>query len=166
MQFAPQPRSKLYGDLAFAVLILAAFAQFIFSKRLHGEPWQVVVTFLLGAAYGGLGVFSHDLLPERSRLAIHVYYIVQCLIVTAAILLSPARNFFFILAMPLIAQSMFDFAWRGAAVITVWLYAVSVASVGIPYGLSVAFEASVGLFPAFLFTLVFSIITREASIGK
>lgn len=166
MQIVPQHRTKLYGDLAFAVLVLAAFAQFFFIKRLDGEPWQVVATFLLGGTYFVLGIVSSEFLRERSRSATHAYYVAQCLIAAAAILLSPARGFFFVLAMPLISQSIIDFDWRGAASVTFWLYSATVASCWIPYGTAVALEASIGLLPAFLFTLVFSIITREAGVGK
>src|SRR5687767_12866691 len=99
MQFAPQPRTKLYGDLAFAVLVLMAYAQFSFSRRLYGEPWQVVVAFVLGGAYFMLGVFHHHLVSERSRGRVYAYYFVQCLLSATATLISPVRGIFFVLAM-------------------------------------------------------------------
>jgi signal transduction histidine kinase len=166
MQFAPQPRTKLYGDLAFAVLVLMAFAQFSFSRRLHGEPWQVVVTFALGAAYFVLGVFHHHLVTERSRVRVCAYYIVQCVMCATAILLSPVRGIFFVLAMPLISIAIFDFTWRGAAVVTLLMYVTSVGAVVATFGFQALFEVAVSILPSFVFTLVFSIITRQASIGK
>lgn len=166
MQILPERRVTLIGALAFAVLVLAAYSQFIFSRRLDGQPWHVVVTFVLGALYAVLGIFGNDLTRERSRLVINSYYFAQCLIAAAAILLSPARGIFFLLAMPLVSESVFDFGWRGAALITGWLYAVSVASLWIPFGLESALHGAIGYFPAFLFTLLCSLIARQANLGK
>jgi signal transduction histidine kinase len=167
MQFCPTSRGRLYGDLAFAVLVPTAFAQFLFDMRPSGEPWQVITKFGLGAVYSVLGILGNDLSIERPRprLRVHAYYITQCLIASAAILIRPERGGLFILCMPLIAQSIFDYTWRGAALITVWLYA---ASIGIYWsrGLPVTLEVSIAYLPAFLFTLLFSVITREASFGK
>jgi signal transduction histidine kinase len=165
MQFLPPDRSRLYGDLAFAVLVPTAFGQLCFSTRLQGEPWQVLATFALSAIYAALGIFGHDLTSERPRLAVHAYYVAQCLLAGAAIHVNPAKGGFFVLGMPLIAYAIFDYTWRGAAVITVWLYVVSVA-VFWSRGASVLMEISIAYLPAFLFTLVFSIITKQASRGK
>lgn len=166
MQIAPQRRESLYSTLAFAVLVLVSFAQFIFSRRLNGEPWQVVVTFVLGAVYAALGILGNDLTAERSRGAVHAYYFAQCTIAAAAILISPVRGIFFVISMPVISQSIFDYGWRGAALITCWFYAVSIAVVWMPFGAKVALEALVAYLPAFLFTLIFTIITKEASLGR
>jgi signal transduction histidine kinase len=165
MQCTPTARGKIYGDLAFAVLVPIAFAQFLFDTRPSGEPWQVITKFALGALYTVLGILANDLSRERPRFRTHAYYVAQCVISSAVILIIPGRGGLFILCMPLIAQSVFDYTWRGAAVITIWMYAVSV---GIFWsrGLPVLLEVSLAYLPAFLFTLLFSVITREASFGK
>lgn len=165
METKPQSHTPLYGILAFAVLVLAAFSQFLFSRRLVGEPWQVVATFALGAAYLAFGILCDDTPGRRTRPVVHSYYVIQLLILTVAIFLSPARGIFFVIAMPLISQAVIDYGWRGATLVTLPLYAVSIGVFAIDYGARAAFEVAVGYLPAFLFTIVFSIITKQASVA-
>ncbi|HUR56431.1 MAG TPA: sensor histidine kinase, partial [Opitutaceae bacterium] len=58
-----------------------------------------------------------------------------------------------------------DYGWRGAALITSLLYSASVAAYwrGAP---SHMLEAATGYLPAFIFTLVFTVITKETAKGK
>jgi signal transduction histidine kinase len=166
MRLAPSRLSKLIGDAAFAVLVVAAFTQFVFTRRIYGEVWQVAATFLIGAVHAVLGVFGNDTHCPRPRGRVHLYYLVQCLLVSAALLLSPVQGIFFLLAMPLVSETVFDYDWRGSAVITVFLFAVSVGAVWRLWGAEGAMQAAAGYFPAFLFTLLTTMITRAARADK
>ena len=154
MRLAPSRLSKLIGDAAFAVLVVAAFSQFVFTRRIYGEFWQVAATFLIGAVHAVLGVFGNDTSCPRRGARVHFYYLVQCLLVSAALLISPVQGIFFLLAMPLVSETVFDYSWRGSAVITVFLFAVSVGAVWRLWGADGAMQAAAGYFPAFLFTLL------------
>jgi len=166
MQLLPERRSKLYGDLAFGILVLAAFSQFLFARRLDMDAGRVGFVFLLGAIYTALGVFHSELGCGRTRPVVHLYYVIQCLIAATAVILGPTRGVFFILTLAVISQSTIDYGWRGTALITGGLFVASVAPFWRDHGREVALEIGVAYLPAFIFTLVISVIAKEATAAK
>ena len=153
---------ELYGHFAFCSVVLTAFAQLALTRRPLGEPWQLLVTFAGGALYLILAVLSPrwtDRGTENTKIA---YFAGQTLLLTIVILLSPSRGFFGIVVLPLAAQSIFDLRWRGAVLVNLWLFALCVLSIGIPFGRGPAVSAALQFSPAFVFTIIFSILTARA----
>ncbi len=159
-------RGELYGMLAFAGTGLGAFSVFPFSNRINGEIWQVALTFVLGGLYIILGVFSSHLVDDRPQRNAVIYASLQTALAVAAILISPVRGFFFIVLMPLVSQCIFLFGWRVSLVWGLSLYALTCSIYWPDYGWAGVFEALVSYSPAYLFTMVFSYVTRDALLAR
>ncbi len=155
---------SLYGAFAFASIILSCFAGFFYTQRMYfNGPWAVPVTYALGAIYAVLGILG-SVYAERSALGrmTVLYYVVQCAVLTAMVVVSPIRGFFGMIVLPLASQSVFDFRVRGAVLVCGYLFALNVGSWGIPYGWGSAGQAVVSYSAGFVFTILFSIITKQA----
>lgn len=166
MQFLPKQRSDLYGQFAFSAVVLAAFAQFVITRRVTGEAWQLFATFGLGALYAMLGVMSDSLFIRRGRHWKPLYFVFQILCVGALLTVSPINGFLGIVALPITSQAIFDLHWRPAIAIGVLLFAMCVATWWVPYGRAAGFEAMISYSSAFIFTIVFSFVTRQAVEAK
>ena len=155
-------RVHFYTSLAFGVLVLAAFAQLTFADTVRGQPWQVPVTFTLGAAYYLVANFCHSLVHGKNRWTLPAYYVIQCLLVATMIMVSPSRGLFSILALPIASQALFDFQWRGASLVVLWAFVASIA----PYGSRGAMSAAISYAPLYVFVLVFSWLSRASLAAK
>jgi signal transduction histidine kinase len=151
-----------YGSFAFATVILSCFAGYLFNQRYYGSEWMVLVAFALGAVYTVLSILGGAWLDGRGPRIHAVYYVAQCAVLTAMIFLNPIRGFFGIIVLPLVAQAIFDLRPPGAVLVSVYTFAVNVALWSIPYGWSGASQALVDYSTAFAFTIVFTLITRQA----
>lgn len=164
VQFSRAPhKGDYYGMVAFAGTGLAAFSNYLFASRLNGQPWELALTFLLGAGYIFIGSFSYRIIddegPERSKV---IFTAIQAVLVLTVVYISPVRGFFGIIALPLASQAIFMFPWRPALLFGVGLY-VATASVFLgPYGTKGFTEALLSYSPAYLFTMIFSWVTRDA----
>jgi signal transduction histidine kinase len=163
MQFLPRHRIKAYTTLAFGSVVLACFAQLTFFdlERAQAQPWQVITVFLLGAVYTLLFLPSDQLISGRNWRQV-AYYATQCLVVGTAIIISPSRGFFAILAMPLVAQAVFDLGWKGATAVTLALFAACVSVFVLPHGWGAFWRAAFSYVPMFLFVAAFSTLARQA----
>lgn len=150
------------GQVAYASVVLASYAQLTLSRRLSGEAWQIPAVFVLGMVYAAVAILSARWTETGAPRAIRSYYLFQFLICCALIGLSPNRSFFWILVLPLAAQSIFDLRWPWALSLNLALYALAVAGIWFPYGRSAGFEVMIGFAPAFIFTAIFSYLTRNA----
>lgn len=162
MLWSPQRRTALFGQLAFASLLLAVFTQLTFTDSLHGPAWRVPVTFALAAVYTLLFSFCHRFLPEHASRSRHVYYLAQSAVVAAMIWLSPTRGFFAIIALPLVSQAIFDYGLRGATLVGLAAFIPTVAIWWEPFGWGGILRALITYTPAFLFAVTFTILTRTA----
>ncbi len=155
---------SLYGSFAFASIILSCFAGFFYNQRTYfNEAWAVPATFVLGAVYAVLGILGSVYIECRPQGFLRpLYYILQCAVLTAMIALSPIRGFFGMIVLPLASQSIFDLRARGAVLVCGYLFALNVGSWGIPYGWGSAGQAVVSYSAGFVFTILFSIITKQA----
>ncbi len=161
-------RYGLYGALAFASIVLTCFSGFLSQRRSYfNEEWAVPVVFLLGACYMALGTLGgawYEGFARDRRKAF--YYVLQCAILTAMVVLSPLRGFFGMIVLPLASQSIFDLRPRYATVICLYLFALNVAVWGIPFGWAAAGEAVLNYSAGFAFTILFTIITRQALVAR
>lgn len=155
-------RGELYGMLAFAGTGLGAFSVFPFANRINGEPWEVAATFILGGAFIVFGVLSGHFVDDRPAHYVTGYAVLQTTIAVTAILVSPVHGFFCIVLMPLVSQCIFLFGWRVSLTWGLGLYAFTCAIYWPRYGWEGALEALVSYSPAYVFTMVFSYITRDA----
>lgn len=162
MKWFPAERSTLYALLAYASVVLTTFVQLTYNDRLVGEPWQVVVTFILGGLMIVLATFCDWLTENRAPWRKPAYFIVQTAIVAAAIAFSPSRGFFAILAMPVISHAIFELSWRGSLAVGLILFSVSVGIWAGPFGFAGVVRAFISYLSGYLFTIVFSILAREA----
>lgn len=153
-----------YGAFAFATVILSCFAGFLFPVRNYfNSEWFVPVTFGLGVIYAVLGILGSAWIECRpSRLSCAVYYLLQCMILTALLVYSPLRGFFGMIVLPLASQSVFDLRPRHAALVCIYLFALNVAVWGVPFGVGSAMQAVMNYSAGFAFTIVFTIITKQA----
>lgn len=155
-------RTELYGAFAFASVIVTCFLQFVIVSRISGTPAQVAVTFLLGALYGTLGVLNDAIALRYGRHWRTPIFLAMAVIVTAMLYVSPLRGFFGIIALPLVSQAIFDYPPRRALAAGIYLFAVSVGVFGYHYGIRALPDAIVSYVAAFAFTIVFTLITKQA----
>lgn len=163
---ARQRAGSRYGAFAFASVILTCFSGYFFDRRYyHGEA-MVLVTFGLGAVYAFMGTLGSRLLEEKSPRAFHLYFIFQCALLTALVFLSPVRGFFGIIVLPVVSQAIFDLGKRGAVLVGLYLFFISVAVWGFDFGWGAVLESGLNYVAAFAFTIVFTIISKQALIAR
>lgn len=163
----PNPRTSLYAQLAFASVVLATFSQIFFESQLVStEPWRVAVTFSLGALHAALFSGWRIIIHERPRLWLYAYFLVQTVIVCAMMWYSPVRGFFAIIALPLVGQAVFHLGPLGIALVSLTCYATSIAIWAAPYGMGGGLRAAATYLPGYLFSLVFTIMSRQAILAR
>ena len=151
-----------YSSFSVGSVVLVCFLSFFQNQTYRGSEWSVLVTFGLGCIFTALSILASSTLENRGPKSYFAFFAVQCAIVTAMIFVSPVRGFFGIIVFPLCAQAVFLLRARGATLVNAYLFAATVAVWAIPYGLSGAWEATMSYSTGFVFTIVFSIITRQA----
>jgi signal transduction histidine kinase len=155
-------RGDLYGMLAFAGTGLAAFSIFPFASRIGGEMSDLIATFVLGGAYILLGSFSRYLIDDRPVSRAWRYLALQTALVFGAIFSTPLAGFFLIILLPLVSQVIFIYRWYFSLVFGLSCYLTSTLVYYPRFGFEGMFEALVSYSPAYLFTMVFSYVTRDA----
>lgn len=155
-------RTDYYGAFAFGSVIITCFSQFLVANRIHGEVWQVVHTFLLGAIYGTLGILDDALALKYGKHWRTRIFVVMLVAVTVMVFISPVRGFFSIIVLPLMSQAIFDYRPRRALVIGLYLYAVCIGVLCYYYGWGALPEALASYIAAFAFTIAFTFITKQA----
>lgn len=152
-----------YGAFAFATMVISCYAgYFFYSPRFFTGEAMVPVTFALGAVYAALGVFSSSSVDGKRGCAGPGYFVTQTAVLTALIFLSPVRGFFGIIVLPLISQAIFDLRPRYSTVLAIYLFTINIAIWWIPFGWNSGVQAMVSYSAGFVFTILFSIITRQA----
>lgn len=159
---ATQSRFNLYGKLAFAAVVLVVFSEFLRLDRVRGEPWQIVLTFTLGGVYATLGVIGFSACARRGAPSFAAYMLTQCTLATALVLFTPLKGFSFLITMPIASEAVLDLNWRWATLVIVELFAACVAAIWITYGLQAGLQVISSYGIAFVFTVVFSLVTRRA----
>ena len=155
-----------YVAFAFASVILTCFAGFFYERRFYHSEAMVIVTFALGMVYAFMGMIGSGLLEGRSRAAFRFYFVFQCALLTAITFVSPVRGFFGIIVLPVISQSIFDLNKRGAFAVTLYLFAVSVGVWAVDFGFDGLSQATMQYATAFAFTIVFTLISKQAVIAR
>ncbi len=158
------PRSKLdlYGNFAFGALVLVVYSEFLHARQIDGTLWQITATFLLGGAYTVIGVLGVGKSDGRRPWLRALYYPTQCAITTAMLLITPLRGFSGLIVMPVVSVAVLDLSWPWASLVVAEQFAACVASIWIPYGISVVPQAATNYGIAIVFTVVFSVVTRSA----
>ncbi len=151
-----------WGKLAFAIVVVASFGDFLRYSTIEGPVWTVPVVFVCGALYAVLGVFDVASGTACRGRPVAVYFLVQFSLVAAMVLISPVRGFFAIVTMPLASQAVLSLGWRWTSVIVAGLFAVCVAALWLAYGSTIALQSAPSYLTAFVFTVVFSVVTRDA----
>ncbi|HYC72917.1 MAG TPA: sensor histidine kinase [Opitutaceae bacterium] len=157
-----------YGAFAFASIIISCFAGFYFNQRMYfNNAAAVPLTFGLGAAYATIGILGGAWIDSRTRpLYGAVYYIVQCAVLTAMVVYSPIRGFFGMIVLPVASQSIFDLRARWSTLVCLYLFALNVGVWAGPFGWSGAMQAVLNYSAGFAFTILFSIITKQALLAR
>jgi signal transduction histidine kinase len=153
---------NLYGAFAYTAVILSSYVTYFSTNRFYNSEWMVPVVFALGGVYAALGVLGGPMLECRGRMAYVAYYLVQCAVLTAIIMLSPVRGFLGILVLPVISQGIFDLRPRYAVLVGLYLFGINIALWAIPFGWRGGLEAVMNYSAAFAFTIAFTIITKQA----
>ncbi|HET7537471.1 MAG TPA: sensor histidine kinase [Candidatus Didemnitutus sp.] len=152
-----------YGAFAYTSVILTCFAgSFLYTRNIGGHPWQVVVTFLLGAAYGAIAILDNGFAVRFGETWRVRLYFLNCAIATAMLFVSPVRGYFGIIVMPLLAQAIIDFRPLVAWLVGLGLFAITIGVFGFYFGAGAMFEAMLSYVTAFAFTGVFTTITKGA----
>lgn len=159
-------RGELYGMLAFAGTGLGAFSVFPFANRVRGDLSELLLTFLLGGAFIVLGVFSSHLVDDKPISHSWRYALLQTALGWGAIILSPVKGFFCIILMPLVSQVIFMFPVRISLLWGLANYAATCFLYYPEYQWDGFLQALVSYSPAYVFTMVFSYVTRDALIAR
>lgn len=159
-------RTDLYGAGAFVCVVLTCFSQFAFANRIQGSVTQVAVTFVLGGIYTVVAILGHCFDDTASQKWKTIRFLIQCVVGTTMVFVSPVLGYFNIILLPLVSQAYFDFKWPTALAATAYLFAVTVGVFGYRYGSRAIPEAALNFVAAFAFTVAFTLITRQALLAK
>ena len=153
---------NLYGSFAYATVVVTSYVGYFFSEQYYASEYLVPVVFFLGAVFAAVGILVGNYVDDRGPRILGMYYGLQIAIVTAILILSPARGFIGILVLPLLSQSIFDLRARYAVLIGLYLFGLNIGVWAVPYGWEGALRAFVSYIAAFAFTIIFTIITKQA----
>lgn len=148
-------RIDYIGILAFALLVIACFLPFGIMDRYEATFEQVAATFVLGAIYVASFLLGSSWCSRHHR-RILLYLVIECALLTALLIVSPMRGFFFLVVLPVVSQAVFELSWKKASVFVLYLFAVSVGVIGWHYGLRSAVNTSLAYAAAFAFTIAFT----------
>lgn len=162
MRKEPESRFNAQGSLAFVSVTATCFAQFLFMRSFPGEPWQVPVTFGLGAVYSVLMLVDSHCERRFGRGWGVGLYLVECLLATAMVYVSPARGFFGIVVLPLVSQAIFDYGALWAVAVGAYFYVALIGVFVVYNGWGAIPEVALSYFAAFAFTVIFSAMTKRA----
>lgn len=169
MEIWPKDRGAYYGSFAFGSIILACYGGILTTNHIHGwvwlslpPEWLTLISIFLGMVYTVAGILGLEFSENRSNRAIYAYFLFQCVLLTAILVISPTRGFIGMLCLPVASQAVFLLRWPGVTAICLYFYAANVAVWGIPYGWSSAFNALISYSAGFAFTVVFTLITKQA----
>lgn len=151
---------SLYGTIALIGLLLACYSEFLVWRGINGEPWQVVVAFALGGLYAALIILISEDRMQCPRIA-YPYFVVQCLLLTVLLFVSPVRGFFALIVLPVASQSI-EVGRRTAVVVNVYLYALTVAVPWYYYGSKTLLSSALAYFAAFAFGTGFTVLRVQA----
>ena len=168
MRFSRHPlhRGDYIGFAAFGGVVLGGFSSFVFREKIGGEPWQLVLTFVLGGLFLIAGIASHRLVEEKDWRQCVVYFLIQAALSLGCIWVSPVKGFFGILCLPLASQCVFLFRWKTALLCSLFLYLGTSMVYFPPYGWEGFGEAILAYSPGYLFTVGFSFVTVDAVKGR
>jgi len=152
---------SLYGAFAYASVILTCFAGYFYTQNYFSSEWMVWVSFLLCSVYVALGVLGGGMVDCGGRLR-SGYFLIQIVLLTVLLWVSPIRGFFGIIVLPLAAQAIFDLNRGSALLIGAYLYTLNVAVWAIPFGWNAGAQAFLNYAAAFAFTTAFTLITKRA----
>ncbi|GAB5559381.1 MAG: hypothetical protein SynsKO_10280 [Synoicihabitans sp.] len=153
---------EIYGMIAFAGTGLAALSAYVFANQIDGEAWQVALCFVFGGLYILLGCFSSYFVDEKPLRASVIYTTIQTLLSITAIYVSPVRGLVGIMLLPLASQVVFMYPRRVAIVFGIGLWTATAGVFGVNYGWETFRGAMLSYSPAYLFTVLFSFVTRNA----
>ncbi len=150
-----------YGAFAFSSVVLTAFASFLTSQRFFTGPEWVPVVFAAGGLYASLGVLCGEM-GDRAGIKRVLYYAAQLALLTVIVVASPTRGFVGIVVLPLVSQAIFDLGRRASFAVGVYLFAVTVGIWYFPFGWRGVLQALMSYATAFIFTVAFTLIARQA----
>lgn len=153
---------SVYGSFAFASIVLSCFSGYFYTGRFYQLETMVPVTFALGAFFVAFGILSNGFMLCGTRTHFVVYYLVQCLVLTALVFLSPVRGFFGMIVLPVASQSIFDLRPRHAFLVTGYLFLVCVGVWWVDFGWGAAAEAGFNYVAGFALTIAFTLVTKQA----
>lgn len=163
---AERARGRIYGALAFGSVMVAAYGQFAFSRRIEMSVRAFTWTFVLGAIYAAFSLLRDEWAESDDWRKKTAYFVVVSGLATAILYITRIRGYFFFLTLPIVAQAIFDLGTRAAALVTAYLFALCIGLIGWFYGRDSMFDAGLGYATAFAFAIVFTIITRQAIRGR
>lgn len=152
--------------LAFAGTGLAAFSTFAFASRIRGEMWEMNLTFLLGGVFILCGTFSSYIVDHRPMSRAWIYALSMTALGVTSAIVSPIWGFFLIILLPLASQIIFLFPWHISLPWGICCYLFSCLLYYPPYGSDGFIQALIRYSPAYVFTMVFSYVTRDALLAR
>jgi signal transduction histidine kinase len=159
-------RGDFYGTLAFAGTGLGAFSAYAFAFRIRGETWEVALTFLLGGLFILGGSFSRYLVDDQPLSRAWAYALGMSGLGLATVIVSPLTGFFYIILLPLASQVIFIFPWKISLPWGLGCYLTTCLLYQPRYGWDAVVEALISYSPAYVFTMVFSYVTRDALLAR
>ncbi|AOS43292.1 Sensor histidine kinase LiaS [Lacunisphaera limnophila] len=169
MDFRPKDRGTYYTSFAFGSIVFACYGGvfttdtfFAWSWLPVPSEWLMLASILLGMVYTLLGVLGDGFVDCRQGRYIWLYFFLQCALLTIIVVISPTRGFMGMLCLPVVSQSIFRLRWPGRVAVCGYLFALTVALWGIPYGWNSAFSAMISYSAGFAFTIAFTFITTQA----
>lgn len=158
----PIPRGNLYGAFAYASIVLSCYAGFFGDQPYYTSAWMVPVVYGLGAVYVAMGILYGSYVDAAGSMRRIGYFALQCAVLTAIVFASPSRGIVGILVLPAISQAIFNLPPLVAGAMALYLFAINIAVWAIPYGWHGAMRAVLSYAAAFAFTVVFTVITKQA----
>ncbi|ACB74967.1 integral membrane sensor signal transduction histidine kinase [Opitutus terrae PB90-1] len=152
---------ELFGRVAFALVVLAVFCEFLRPVQLEGTAWEVALVFALGALYAILGVLGEEGLPARWR-SKPLYVVVQTALATAIVFVTPLKGFSGLVTMPAASLVVLELSWPWATLGVLELFAAVVGAIWFSFGAQAALTSAPSYGIAFVFVVVFSLVTRQA----
>lgn len=166
MDIWPKDRGSYYGSFAFASVALGCYASYFNATTFYRSEWFVLLSFVLGMVHVAFGILCTEHTVGVSPRNQGGYFLGQCALLTAILILSPIRGFMGIIVLPVVSQAVLMLGWGGAALVCLYLYGLNIAIWGVPFGWSGALQALISYSAGFAFTVVFTAITRQALLAR